>query len=252
MKYPKVSSSKTIALLITAAGSSRRMGSTVKKEYRLVNGRPVLLHSLITFLRTGLIGEVVLTIPRGDQNTVESLLKNHLPPDLRHFLDRTTLVEGGETRQESVRLGLSAFREPHQLVLIHDGARPWVTVEVIMKVIEGTRLHGACIPVVSTPNAMKQISPDGGISVHLPRESTVGAHTPQGFLYEDILVGHRHAAEDGVSYIDDSEIYSRYTGRVFTVEGDRRNRKITFPEDIASDLEELREKLREQNREHAP
>lgn len=232
------------------------MGGEIKKEYRLLDGRPVFLHSLITFLITAPPDEIVITVPPGDHETVKSLLETHFPsrPDeldqpgqpgrpahpshmdqparLRPFLEKIQLVEGGSTRQDSVRFGLEAFTAAHDIVLIHDGARPWISPEVIRRVIETTRLHGASIPVAPSTNAMKQISPDGTIEAHLSRAATVGAQTPQAFRYTEIVEAHRHAAEDGIEYVDDSEIYHRYIGPVHTVQGDLANIKITFPSDL--------------------
>lgn len=241
MNRPKVSSPISIALLITAAGSSQRMGGEIKKEYRLLDGVPVLLHSLFTFLTAAASDEIVITIPPGDRETVSALLDTHFPNHLGSFLEKIQLVEGGATRQDSVRLGLTAFTAPHDIVLIHDGARPWISPEVIRQVIEATMLHGACIPVVPSTNAMKRIASDGTIEAHLPRAFTVGAQTPQAFRHTEIAEAHRHAAEDGIEYIDDSEIYHRYIGPVHTVPGDLANIKITFPSDLPADQDRDRE-----------
>jgi len=235
VNQPKPSSAGSIALLIPAAGSSRRMGGEIKKEYRLLDGRPILIHSLLPFLATAAPKEIVITLPQGDRETVETLLNTHFPDhpkQLFPFLKKIRLIEGGTTRQDSVRLGLAAFTSIHDIILIHDGARPWISPEVIRRVIETTRLYGACIPVVPSTDAMKQIAPDGTITAHLSRAFTVGAQTPQGFHHAAITEAHRHAAEDGIEYIDDSEIYSRYIGPVHSVRGDQTNIKITFPSDL--------------------
>jgi 2-C-methyl-D-erythritol 2,4-cyclodiphosphate synthase/2-C-methyl-D-erythritol 4-phosphate cytidylyltransferase len=215
------------------------MGGEIKKEYRLLNGRPVLLHSLITFLTVVSPAEIVLTIPAGDQESVRTLLNTHftdLPYELRPFLKKIKLVVGGNTRQESVRRGLEVFSTDHDIVIIHDGARPWISPELVRQVIETAMLYGACIPVVPSTNAMKRIAPDGTIEAHLPRAVTVGAQTPQAFRLASILEAHRLAAEDGIEYIDDSEIYHRYIGPVYTVPGELTNIKITYPTDLPEDL----------------
>lgn len=179
---------------------------------------------------------MIITIPKGDQRKVEELL-DFLSPDLKSSLQKIKLVEGGSTRQASVLRGLETF-DPHaEIVLIHDGARPWIGGGTIIDVMQSAATYGACIPVVPSVDAMKQITSDGVISAHLGRAETVCAQTPQGFRYDDILQAHHRAASDGTYYIDDSEIYSRYIGEVHTVDGERENRKITFLSDFGNDRE---------------
>jgi len=207
------------------------MGQGEKKEYRDLQGKPVIIHSLISFLSTSYFTELVITIPAGDGPRLNELLKR-LPAELLHSLQKIKLVEGGATRQDSVRHGLEAIECNPRIVLIHDAARPWVSTRLIQDIVQSADTYGACIPVVPSTDAMKQIDTDGLIHSHLDRFQTVCAQTPQGFGYPDILTAHKKAAGDGNFYIDDSEIYSRYIGEVHTVEGHRDNIKITFPSDF--------------------
>lgn len=207
------------------------MGSGGKKEYRSISGHPVLIHCLIPFLHTDLFSQIIITIPKGDHDRVSSLLSD-LPKDLHPHLSVIKLAEGGATRQASVLCGLEAVDCDPKIVLIHDGSRPWVSTSTIEEVAAAADRYGACIPIVPSTDAMKQIRSDGIISAHLRRAETVCAQTPQGFGYNDILQAHYQAGRDGTFYIDDSEIYSRYIGDVHTVDGDRENRKITFPADF--------------------
>lgn len=148
-------------------------------------------------------------------------------------MDKITIINGGETRQESVYNGLIALeKEEPDYVLIHDGARPWITLKIINSVFNKIKEKKACIPVIKAQDAVKSIGNNGVISGHLDRAKIYCAQTPQGFNYKEILDAHKMAVSDNLSYIDDSEIYSRYIGPVYTVDGDVANRKITYKHDL--------------------
>lgn len=197
-----------------------------------------MLRTLMPFLQTGFFTQIVITIPEGHRERVRSLLEEYLPSELQRYLDKIKLTEGGASRQESVKNGLLAFEQSPKFVLIHDGARPWIDSILIRRVLTQTEEHDACIPVIPSTDAMKQISPDRVITNHLERASTVSAQTPQGFRYDQIISAHQKAAEDDKEYIDDSEIYSHYVGPVYTVEGDLENRKITYLTDLGQYMEQ--------------
>jgi len=224
-------STSKAGLLLTAAGSSRRMGGGGKKEYRSLNQLPVLIHSLLPFLQSCLFSQFVITIPGGDQEKVRELL-GLLPDDYRNITETIKLAEGGDSRQKSVLNGLEAFEGTPDIVLIHDAARPCIHPEIILEIVRTAEESGACIPVVPATDAMKHIDSRGIITTHLKRNETVCAQTPQGFNYSSILKAHHQAREDGITCIDDSEIYSNYIGEVRTVSGSPDNVKITFPADL--------------------
>jgi 2-C-methyl-D-erythritol 4-phosphate cytidylyltransferase len=215
------------AVIITAAGSSKRWADQQKKEYASLDGRPVLSLAIEPFLQLTPIPQVIVTLPRADIPTVQNLFQPQIDTE------RIRLVAGGKSRQESVRLGLESLQErPPHVVLIHDGARPWINGELIDRVLEGTRRWGACIPVVDASEAPKRIGPSGLILEDLPRNQYKLAQTPQGFLYKRILEAHMRAKDSPHLFLDDAEVYAAFWSGVFTVPGDRRNRKITFKEDL--------------------
>jgi 2-C-methyl-D-erythritol 4-phosphate cytidylyltransferase len=218
----------SVAAIITAAGSSKRWGDKEKKEYAPLDGRPVLSWSVESFLGVRPPIQIVITLPEKDVPRVQGFL------EALAGAERIRFVSGGSSRQESVRLGLEALRErPPEIVLIHDGARPWIDPDLIDKVLEGTRRWGACIPVVDAWEAPKRIGPSGLILEDLPREQCKLAQTPQGFLYQRILRAHRQAEGSPRQFVDDAEVYAAYGPAVFTIPGQRRNRKITFKEDLS-------------------
>jgi len=196
----------------------------VRKTLALVDGVPVLKKAVDAFIACGKIDRIVITYRPGE----EDLRAVFGPGDTGLIW-----VAGGETRQESVYLALLSLEEyAPEYVLIHDAARPWVTTELIASVLEGAIRHGACIPVVAHVNAPKQIDEKGGIIAHLDRGVVVGAQTPQGFRYREIVSAHRAARQRGRVYPDDSEVYHDAIGCVYTVPGDPANRKITYRHDV--------------------
>jgi 2-C-methyl-D-erythritol 4-phosphate cytidylyltransferase len=217
------------AAIITAAGTSSRMGNTIKKEFLPLDGKPVLLHTVERFLDTGLFFMCGVTFREDEESEMIDILRPLLEGK------RITMIRGGDTRQKSVLNGLEALVESGPLhVLIHDGARPWVSEETVRLVLDATVARGAAAPVVPAVNALKVINEDGVLQEHLSRETVMGVQTPQGFGYQDILQAHRKAASDGMAYIDDTEIYSRYCGNVYAVPGDPNNRKITYSHDMGA------------------
>ena len=218
------------AAVVTAAGASTRMGGAEKKEFLPIGGVPVLALAIRPFLSAG-FDRIVVTLPAGRLADASTLLAP--------FLDAAalTLVEGGDTRQESVRRGLLALAaDPPDLVLIHDGARPWLAPALLARVLESAERYGACVPVVEVAEAVKELDPGEGVSPlvlrHLPRHHLRFAQTPQGFAYPRIVAAHERARAEGLSFVDDAEVFDRFAGPVAWVPGDPANRKITFPDDL--------------------
>lgn len=223
------------AFIITAAGSGTRMGGGIKKEFRLLNGWPVLAVTLKNFINTSIFHYGVITCQPGSCPEVKELLTEFIQEANMAGI-KLLFCDGGSERQESVKIGLEYLGENFpdiEWVLIHDGARPWADPELIKSVAEGCIKHRACAPVTASIDAMKEVNEDGIITGHLARKETVGVQTPQGFSFNEILEAHNRAAADGRHYIDDTEIFSRYEGDVYTVSGCNTNRKITYAEDIA-------------------
>ena len=221
----------------------------IKKEYRPLNGAggiSVLGAAVSAFAAAGGIGTIVIAVP-DDPDNGESAARAVLPPDLLagkncpavHF------VPGGQTRRASVynALSLLATLDPAPaFVLIHDGARPWVSPSLIRRVIAEAAKHRAVIPLVPVTETPKETEAPldwgGGTTViikqHLRRAFVGAAQTPQAFAFPEILAAHKRAARghSGVEYTDDAEIWASFCGPVAAIPGEMENRKITFPEDM--------------------
>ncbi|MDR1972478.1 MAG: 2-C-methyl-D-erythritol 4-phosphate cytidylyltransferase [Treponema sp.] len=232
----------SFAAVITAAGSSSRMGPAVKKEYLALGpscldkgGRPltVLGAAVSAFAGLGEIAFIVITVPVEG----EAEARSALPPELRAApRPRILFVPGGPSRRASVHhaLSLLAAYGP-SWILIHDGARPWVSEALIRRVMEGAVRHAAAIPLLPLAETPKELE-GAFIRRHLRRSNLGLAQTPQGFAFPAILQAHQRAAErelaEGYEYTDDAEVWGEFCGPVAVVPGERENRKITYPEDL--------------------
>lgn len=235
-------------LVLTAAGASTRMGGATKKEYLTLetggDGRiSVLSSALHAFLSTHLFPYIVITVPAAGEAEARRVLAEDRRIGLLTEADgvRLAFTSGGSTRQESVRNGLTALalimapatgEKADETVLIHDAARPWVTPEIIIAVLDGVRSHGASVPAVQPVDTHKEIDADGKIVRHLERSRLAAVQTPQGFTLRRLLEAHERAASDGAVYTDDTEIWARYSGDVYVCEGSAANRKVTYQGDI--------------------
>jgi 2-C-methyl-D-erythritol 4-phosphate cytidylyltransferase len=213
--------------IITAAGSSNRMKGKGKKELKVLKGRTILERAVLPFVLSEQFDHIFVTYPEGRKEEMEKALHRINFP--------ISYIQGGESRQSSVYNALVNLKETQSdLVLIHDGARPNISEDLITRVLNGTINRGNSTPVTPSTSAMKILNTLGDIETHLIRSITVSAQTPQGFSYPEILEAHEKAKNDKNTYVDDSEIWSKYIGPSHTVEGDPENIKITYPEDFKS------------------
>ena len=232
-------------VLITAAGSSTRMGSNIKKEYMTLESGTVLSTVVKNFLSGTSIELVCITCPKGGKEDAEkavfsdSQVCKHLKknPDIKILF-----TEGGSTRQASVFNGLKKIRETLKnteniLVAIHDGARPFITKELLNRTFEKAEKCGAAFPGLEPTETQKQINSNGIVTSHLKRKDLISVQTPQIFDFNRIFNAHEKAETDGQEYTDDTEIFGRYAGPVSTVKGDAANIKITYPGDLKTNEE---------------
>jgi len=209
------------AVVITAAGSSRRMGGLGNKLAININGKPVIQRTVEAFVQAGL-SDVYLVVPLGSEAFFRELV---------HPL-AVTLVTGGATRQASVCAGLAAVPETTEFVLIHDGARPFVSSALIARVLAATREHGACLPGLPLSDTVYEAGGEHLTKV-LARDDCVAVQTPQGFRRALAAQAHRQAQADRVTATDDAALAFRLGHRVAVVAGEQANVKLTTPDDIA-------------------
>ncbi|MDR2499768.1 MAG: 2-C-methyl-D-erythritol 4-phosphate cytidylyltransferase [Treponema sp.] len=246
-----------VAAIIAAAGASRRMGG-VKKEYQALPGgktdeagKPltVLGAAALAFAAVSRIGALALVFPPDREGPAgqpcpnpgaeEAALRSSLPKALfQRERPRLCFVSGGASRRASIHRALTALAPCcPAYVLIHDGARPWIGADLIERVLQAVLIHQAVIPVLPLVETPKELNPDGRVIRHLRRAQVGIAQTPQAFAYPAILQAHEQAAiqaaETGIEYTDDAEVWGAFQGPVIGIPGALQNRKITFPEDLA-------------------
>ncbi|MDI9386863.1 MAG: IspD/TarI family cytidylyltransferase [Spirochaetota bacterium] len=239
-----------ISLVLTAAGNSTRMKTSIKKEFMPIEqDETVLAASALAFLRyfqnhtEHRLQSCVVTLPKKqiyqgmtsffNEKTLDACIALKLSPEF---------IIGGKTRQESVYKGLlklSQYATKPDIVLIHDAARPFVDEKIIHDIITKTIAHDAAVPVIASVDTQKKLEKEKQyIEKHLERETLVSVQTPQGFSYKAIFEAHKKAKQSNKDYTDDSEIFSDYTNKaVFVVNGNNKNIKITYQSDIPGNLE---------------
>jgi 2-C-methyl-D-erythritol 4-phosphate cytidylyltransferase len=209
------------AAIVVAGGSGTRLGGSVRKQYLELGGEPVLLRATRPFVGHPSIGAVVVVLPADDAAD---------PPGWLTALG-VAIVPGGEERGGSVWNGLAAVPDDVGIVLVHDGARPLVTREIIDRVLAASG-DGGAIAAMPVTDTIKQVDGAGRITGTPDRSRLWQAQTPQGFPRAALVRAYRLARAEGVVATDDAAVYERYAGPVRVVAGSAENLKVTRPGDL--------------------
>ncbi len=211
---------KRVSVIVVAAGEGKRFGDA--KPYALLKGKPILEWSLDAFEAHEDVAEVILVLRDDSRKKVYS----------ERYTKIVSVVKGGEKRQDSV---LSGFRQidptKAEKVLVHDGVRPLVSSELIGRIIEAVQEKGAVVPAVPLKDTVKRV--DGQeVKQTLEREKLFCVQTPQGFFYSVLKAAFDQAAEENFYGTEEAALVERTGKKVYVVQGDPKNIKITTPEDI--------------------
>ncbi|CAK8711857.1 MAG: 2-C-methyl-D-erythritol 2,4-cyclodiphosphate synthase [Candidatus Electronema aureum] len=219
----------SVGIIIPAAGFGTRMGASVPKQFLELAGMPVLARTLRVFLEHPNVHAVVAVLPPEHLQAGTELLRPFL-----NFLQQQELsfTAGGATRQQSVRNGLAALPATVERVLVHDGARPLVTAEIIDRCLSGIEQHGAVIAAVPVKDTLKEIE-QGAVLHTVDRARLWQAQTPQGATRMLLEQAHQHAEASGFIGTDEASLLEHAGISVNVVMGSERNFKITQPEDLA-------------------
>jgi 2-C-methyl-D-erythritol 4-phosphate cytidylyltransferase len=213
---------------VVAAGKGTRLGGGTLKQYRPLAGIPVVLRALRPFTTHPEVAQVVLVLPPSEAAA---------PPDFLAELQGSGLVltAGGDKRSDSVAAGLAALRSECAVVLVHDGARPFVDRAVIDGVIRGARAGDGAIAAVPLGDTLKEAdaADPSRIARTVSRDRLWRAQTPQGFPRELLERAHAHAREDRITATDDAALVEACGGTVRLIADTQRNLKITTAEDFA-------------------
>jgi 2-C-methyl-D-erythritol 4-phosphate cytidylyltransferase len=225
-----------VAVILPAAGLGTRMGKgsaektgTSRKQFMLLEGSPILMHTVRKFLACGRATEIVVAVRAEDLEWVGGMLSRGFPGS------SVRAVEGGNTRQQSVGNALAALDPDTDLVAVHDAVRPFIDLATIGKVIDEAAETGAAIVGLPAVDTVKQVSRGTGrvrIRATLPRDKLVLAQTPQVFRYDLLKRAFDLAREDGFIGTDEASLVERLDAEVTVVMGSDRNIKITKPGDM--------------------
>ncbi len=217
----------SVFALIPAAGSGKRFGSATKKQYLELYGQPVLAHTIRLFNQSPLIDAIFLIVPSGEVEYCRQELVERFG-----FHKVREIVCGGEERQVSVYNGLAACgAEPKDIILIHDGVRPFFPEALLGGVIRRTEEAGACLVAVPARDTLKEV--ENGQVVGTPeRERFWQAQTPQAFRFDIIWKAHQKALDEGFHGTDDASLVEQTGEEVSVVDGSYFNIKITTKEDL--------------------
>lgn len=209
--------------IIVAGGSGTRMGSPLPKQYLEIGGKPILMHTILKFYQFSPALRLILVIPPSDTELWSKLCSQH------NFTVPHKVVAGGQSRFQSVRNGLTALEADQELVAIHDGVRPFVSVEVIEKSYREAAISGSAIAVVPLKDSIRKITKVGG-SVFQDRQHFRLVQTPQTFQVSKILKAFK--TEELPIFTDDATVYEHQGWEVSLIPGNPENIKITTIEDL--------------------
>ncbi len=214
-----------VLAIIPAAGTGVRMGGGTPKQFLSLEGVPIFIHTLRKFAASNVIDGIFLALRPEDMERARKDI------DRERFSKPVRLVAGGASRQETVGRALAEAPATTEMVVIHDAVRPFVELDLIQRVVEATRQHGAAVPGIPIVDTVKQVEQQI-IRGTIPRERIVLAQTPQAFRFNLIREAFARAEADGFYGSDESSLVERLDHTVTVLMGSDRNIKITKPSDL--------------------
>lgn len=211
-----------VTVVLPAAGAGTRLGGDAK-QFRLLGGVPVFRQALQAFRGHPEVSSVVLVVPEEDvSRCVEDIASDGAP---------TVVVAGGMTRQDSVLNGVHSVPQETDLVLVHDAVRPFVSRELISRVVKATTEHGAAAPAMPVVDTLRRLARGRLFGTSLPRDGIFRMQTPQGARLDWLRDALEYADREALNLTDEVEVLQHAGHSVRLVEGDARNFKITRPAD---------------------
>ncbi|ACD51954.1 MULTISPECIES: 2-C-methyl-D-erythritol 4-phosphate cytidylyltransferase [Clostridium] len=214
-----------VSAIVVAGGKGKRMGTVQSKQYLNLNGKPILYYTIKSFLDCNLVDNIILVVPSHeiDYCEMEILEKNSLKVN--------KIVAGGDERYDSVYNGLIEAKGS-DIVLIHDGVRPFVSKETIENAIKYAEEYGAAAPGVMPKDTIKIID-NNRFSIDTPNRShLISVQTPQAFKFDLIYDCHKKIKNENVNITDDTMVAEYFGNKVYIYQGEYTNIKITTPEDL--------------------
>lgn len=216
---------RKVSAILVAAGKGKRMGANINKQYIQLKGKPIVAHTLSVFEKSAMIDEVILVVGKEEV----AYCRKHILEEYR-FKKVTTIVPGGEERRDSVYQGLRAITAQPDLVVVHDGARPFVTEAMLQESLEEASKIGAAILGVPVKDTIKVVDENGQVVSTPSRESLWAVQTPQVFRFQLLLEAHNHGELKEMT--DDAMLVEALGHPVKVIRGSYENIKITTPDDL--------------------
>jgi 2-C-methyl-D-erythritol 4-phosphate cytidylyltransferase len=211
-------------VVIPAAGQGKRMKAGMNKQFIELHHQPVIVHTLKVFEQDDWCKGIILVINEAEREQFRKLLE-------RFAIKKViSMVSGGDERQHSVYNGLKAVKNS-EIVLIHDGARPFITIEKIHQLVQAAEENGAAVVAVPVKDTIKRVS-NGCVDETVERSSLWAVQTPQAFRVSLVLEAHERAAHERYIGTDDASLVERMGKKVQVIEGDYQNIKLTTPDDL--------------------
>jgi len=207
--------------LIVAGGSGNRMQSTTPKQFLVIDGMPILMHTIKAFYQFDSGLNIILVLPENQLESWQYLIKNN------HFTIKHQVIAGGLTRYDSVKNGLAAIHD-RGLVAIHDGVRPLVTPQIIGRTFEAAAAYGSGVAAIKPKDSIRLL--EDNTNRNLNREALRLIQTPQTFTTD--IIKQAYTTYNDLGFTDDASV-AEYAGhKINLVDGDYKNIKITTPEDL--------------------
>ena len=216
-----------VSVIIVAAGNGKRMKSAIAKQYLDLKGRSILSYTIDKFEESPVVNEIILVTGKDEIEYVKTEII-----DRYGFTKVKSIVEGGSERQYSVENGLNNVSDDCDIVMIHDGVRPFIEGNSIATLVEDTAKFGACVMGVFVKDTIKLCDENGFVVDTPDRNLLWHAQTPQCFKYDIIKKAYQKAKEDNYLGTDDSMLVERTGQKIKMIEGSYDNIKITTPEDL--------------------
>ena len=216
-----------ISAIILAGGKGKRMGSAISKQFIDIKGKPIIYYTLKKFSENKKIDNIIVVLPEDEVKYFkENILK-------KYELRINKIVIGGKERQDSVYNALKSLKNSStDIVLIHDGARPFISERIINEGIKFAEIYGAAAPGVMPKDTIK-VKNEKNFSVDTPnRANLVWIQTPQVFKFDEILECHEKIRYNGEMVTDDTMVVEKYGYSVYLYDGEYTNIKVTTPEDL--------------------
>ncbi len=228
---------KNVIGIVAAGGIGKRLGSNTPKQFLEIEGKQIIIKSMEPFFNNERIKKVYLIVPKGYEDYCREIISEYLPHGTKNFVH---ILAGGSERQDSIFEGIRLIKKEEQnyddlIILVHDGARPFASDDLVSRIIKGAEELGAVIPILPITDTIR-IRKENSIEV-IDRDKLMIAQTPQGFRGSILINSYEKAMEERYYGTDDGQLVQWAGFELKTVEGEQNNKKITVIEDLPDMLQ---------------